>query len=93
MTLPSPSYTLIVDPPSQGARLDKFLASALKDFSRTRLSDLIQEGYVTITGEPAKDPAFKVKEGHVITITIPPSIEALPLPRISPLILSMKTRT
>ncbi len=85
MTIFSPSHTLIVENPDQGTRLDKFLARTLPDFSRTRLSALIQEGHVKIKGTSTHDPSFKVKEGHIIEITIPPSVEATPTPQDIPL--------
>jgi 23S rRNA pseudouridine1911/1915/1917 synthase len=68
----TPFHTLLVENSSQGTRLDKFLATHLQDFSRTRLSNLIQQGHVKTQGCLIKDPSFKVKEGQTIEITILP---------------------
>jgi 23S rRNA pseudouridine1911/1915/1917 synthase len=79
------SYTFCVQSSDQGIRLDKFLAMSLKDFSRTRLSELIQQGHVRIKESPIQDPSFKVREGQVIEISIPPATEAAPTPQNIPL--------
>lgn len=78
-------YTLCVQSSDKGKRLDKFLATSLQDFSRTRLSELIQQGHVRIKESPIQDPSFKVKEGQTIEVTIPPSIDASPIPQDIPL--------
>ncbi len=54
-----------------GQRLDKFLAAALPDLSRSRLQALIDEGCVTCDGKPAGDAAAKVKPGQAFSVTIP----------------------
>lgn len=65
----------------QGSRLDKFLTTQAQDLSRTRLQNLIGSGFVSIDGYPLKDVSFKVKAGQIIELTIPPLIEATPVPQ------------
>ncbi len=51
-------------------RLDAFLAAALPDISRTRAQWLIREGYVTLGGADARNPAQKIKAGQEAVVTI-----------------------
>jgi 23S rRNA pseudouridine1911/1915/1917 synthase len=69
----------------QGSRLDKFLVQKMPDFSRTRLSQLITSGYVSVSGAIVTDPSYKTKEGQVVEITTPPLTEANPSPQAIPL--------
>jgi len=59
-------------------RLDKSLAEACPDLSRSRLKALILEGEVTRNGMPALDPSAKVKEGDEVTVNLPPPAAAGP---------------
>lgn len=54
-------------------RLDKFLASQLKDFSRSRLQVLIEAGCVSVNGSPVLLSRFKVEKGNQVEIRIPPA--------------------
>jgi len=67
-----------------GTRLDKFVAEACPDISRTRIQKLIESGHITVNGETVK-PGFRLEKGQQITVVIPvpaPSImlaEDIPL--------------
>jgi 23S rRNA pseudouridine1911/1915/1917 synthase len=61
-----------------GWRLDRFLAAALGDISRSRLQQLIESGAVTHTGKTIRDGNFRVKPGEVFTVSIPPPAPAIP---------------
>ena len=64
------------------ARLDKFLAAALPDISRTRLKGLIESGHVRVGGETIAEPAYRVKPGAEIELTVPEaSSELAPEPQ------------
>lgn len=54
-----------------GKRLDKFLSENYKEFSRSYIKKLIEDGYVFINGEVIKKPSRKLKEGDRITLLIP----------------------
>lgn len=51
-------------------RLDKFLAAKLKDFSRTHIAKIIDEGHAIVNGKVAKS-SLKLKEEDVVEIEIP----------------------
>ena len=68
-----------------GARLDKWLADAGTGMSRSRLRVLIEEGRVTVNGQPATDASAKVITCAVYTIDLPNPVGALPEPEDIPL--------
>lgn len=68
---------------SDGDRLDKYLAGACPDLTRTHIQKLIQSGDVNVNGTAAR-PAFKLKQGDVIEIRIPPVGPAVLLPEHIP---------
>lgn len=78
------SQILKVDREDHGMRLDKFLATKIQDISRSRLQELIEEGFVKVD-QTHSDASFKVKEGQLIEVTIPPLIDARPIPQNIPL--------
>jgi 23S rRNA pseudouridine1911/1915/1917 synthase len=67
-----------VAPEQAGWRLDRFLAVALSDLSRSRLQQLIDEGHVTRGGETIRDANFRVKPGEEFAVAIPPPEPAEP---------------
>ena len=68
-----------------GSRLDKFLQSHLKGISRTRIQNLIIEGYVKINENTAYEVSKKIKKNCVIEINFPPPKEILIKPSKIPL--------
>jgi 23S rRNA pseudouridine1911/1915/1917 synthase len=67
-------------------RLDKALAAAAPDLSRSRLSALIAAGAVRRAGGgPVTDPGAKVKPGEAFVLTPPAPVAALPAPEAIPL--------
>ena len=76
------SDTLSVGETEAGQRLDKFLAGALPDISRSRLKVLVESGQVTLTRDGAEkrieDASLKVREGDQLVVEIPPAAPALP---------------
>ena len=74
-----PAQHQVTAGPSQaGERLDRLLAGALPDLSRSRLKTLIIEGRVRLGERDHNDPSHRVKPGQVFTISIPPAREAKP---------------
>ncbi len=51
-------------------RLDKFLSAELPEFSRTRLTELIDSGGVTVDGR-AEKRSFKLSEGMSVSLPLP----------------------
>ncbi len=58
-----------------GERLDRHLARALPELSRSRIQQLIRAGLVTVDSKPTK-PGMLVEAGMQITLRIPPSPSA-----------------
>jgi len=69
--------------PSEGTRLDLFLAAACSDLSRSRIQKLIGEGAVRLAGAPAKR-SHVVRAGEEVEVDVPEpraaSIEAEEIP-------------
>ena len=56
-------------------RLDRTLADAVPELSRSRLKKLIEDGRVRIGGETIAEPSHRVKPGRAIEIDVPPAEE------------------
>ncbi len=53
-----------------GERLDFFIATRLENQSRKKITELIKDGFITVSGE-MKKPSYKVKPGDNINGSIP----------------------
>lgn len=62
------------------ARLDKALAEAFPDVSRTRLQALIAEGRVTVEGKTVTEARRKVKQGEALGVVLPEAAAPEPQP-------------
>src|SRR5580698_5681533 len=61
-----------------GWRLDRFLAAALPDFSRSRLKQLLGDKAVFLGARTIKDANHRVKPGEAYTVSVPPPLPAAP---------------
>jgi 23S rRNA pseudouridine1911/1915/1917 synthase len=68
----------VVESGQAGWRLDRFLAAALGDISRSRLQQLLESGAVTHTRKTIRDGNFRVKPGEAYTVHVPPPSPAVP---------------
>jgi len=59
-----------ITPAEAGTRLDHFLAAHIAELSRSRLQALIASEDITLNAAPTR-PGAKVREGDLITVTIP----------------------
>jgi len=57
--------------PESGMRLDKFISENCPDLSRTQSQKLIEDGFVTVNGQPAKS-SLKLTAGDTVEVRIPP---------------------
>lgn len=57
-------------------RLDKYLASSLPEYTRSRLQILIREGHVWVNEQPVTKTGFDLAPGSLVTLTIPPTQDA-----------------
>ncbi|MBC06927.1 RluA family pseudouridine synthase [Thalassospira sp.] len=64
----------------EGARLDKVLATAWPDQSRSRIKALIEDGQLSVNGAPATKMSAKVKTGDVFDLIVPEPEMAEPVP-------------
>lgn len=80
------TYSVLVGEDKKRVRLDKLLAEALEDFSRSRIKALLEEGRISrANGEPVVDPSYKVKSGEVYLVHVPPPSVAAPRAQDIPL--------
>jgi 23S rRNA pseudouridine1911/1915/1917 synthase len=61
-----------------GWRLDRFLATALPDFSRSRLQQLLEAGAVSLGAATIKDANHRVKPDEDYVVAVPPTAPAVP---------------
>jgi 23S rRNA pseudouridine1911/1915/1917 synthase len=81
MNRPTPESTLleiVLAESASGERLDRALAVARPELSRSRIKALIEQGHLKLSGETIMDPALRVKPGQVFTLEIPPAAPAQP---------------
>jgi 23S rRNA pseudouridine1911/1915/1917 synthase len=76
-----------VEPAQAGKRLDRFLAEALPDLSRSRLQQIIAAGNVAQHDAVARDGNIRVKQGDSYTVRLPPLRPAAPAPQDIPLVI------
>lgn len=68
----------IVPPDAAGQRVDRLLATLLKDRSRSALKRLIEDGCLTSGGGTIVEPSYRVKPGEALTLRIPPAADPEP---------------
>ncbi|MDX6807462.1 RluA family pseudouridine synthase [Terrihabitans rhizophilus] len=85
MSDPDTRLDVVLAPELAGERLDRALAQALPDLSRTRIQALIRAGKVELSGAIATDLGAKVAGGEQAFVHIPPPEPALPLAEAIPL--------
>ncbi len=66
----------------QQDRLDRALASAFPQYSRTRLQHLIGGGHAYVDGQAITDANFLVRVGQNIAVNVPAAVPADPAPEV-----------
>src|ERR1700736_4068117 len=74
-----------VAPEYGGERLDRFLAAAATNLSRTRVKSLIEAGHASIDGASVKDPSVLLRAGQTAGLWLPPPADPAPLGEHIPL--------
>ena len=64
------SITFVIDEEQSGIRIDKFLAEAMPDLSRSYIQKLIKEGQVTVNQVPQK-ANYKIGAGDFLSLEEP----------------------
>ena len=75
---------LVVPKQGSGTRVDRFLAEHLRQFSRSRIQQLIRQGAVIVNGKPAR-PRDPVRSGDTIRVVEPPPEKIDTIPEAIPL--------
>jgi 23S rRNA pseudouridine1911/1915/1917 synthase len=84
MTEPA-THAIVIDEAVAGQRLDRALALALPEHSRSRFKALIETGQVQTAGVAVRDPAAKVRDGQTFVVFLPDLVEPVPAPEQLPL--------
>jgi 23S rRNA pseudouridine1911/1915/1917 synthase len=79
------SLAFRVAPGQGGERLDRFLAAAAVNLSRTRIKSLIEAGHASIDGATVKDPSHLLRAGQTAALRLPPPADPTPLGEHIPL--------
>ena len=79
------TFNILVKLNFHGNRIDKFLQFHLKDFSRTRIQNLIRDGQVKLNDFIIINSSKKIKENDKIKVDFPPAKETLIKPNNIPL--------
>ncbi|MDJ1158224.1 RluA family pseudouridine synthase [Chelatococcus sp. SYSU_G07232] len=69
----------------QAGRLDRMLAAAAAELSRSRLQQLIKAGHVTLDGQTVTNAKHKVTAGMQVALTLPEAVPPEPAPEAIPL--------
>jgi len=64
---------IVVAPGLHAARLDKALAEALPEFSRSYLQQLLEQGLLKVNGTPVSKAAYRVKAGDALALELRPT--------------------
>jgi 23S rRNA pseudouridine1911/1915/1917 synthase len=81
MNRPTPESTLleiVLAETAGGERLDRALAAARPELSRSRIKALIEQGHLSLSGRKIMDPALRVKPGQIYLLEIPAAAPAQP---------------
>lgn len=81
----SEAHEVTVQAEQAGERVDRLLARALPDLSRSRLKGLIEAGRLTSGGATIAEPSYRVKPGQRLALEVPPAAPARPEAQALPL--------
>ncbi len=70
-----------------GNRIDRVLADAFPDLSRTRIKTLIQRGCLTSGGRTVAETSLGVKPGDRLVLAVPPPADSALVPEDIPLVI------
>jgi len=76
---------VVAGPGEDGQRLDRFLADAAGELSRSRVKALILEGHAARDGVVAHNPSEPVRPGAIYTLVQPETVAASPQAQAIPL--------
>lgn len=77
-------YTFTAGKDKEDSRIDHYLVPLLETVSRTRIQNLIKDGFITVNGEEVR-ANYRVKEADEIEVQLPPAREFRLTPEDIPL--------
>ncbi len=72
------SLTIEIAAEQAGERIDRALAVAFPELSRSRVKALIEQGHLRLAGATINDPSLRVKPGQVFELGVPQAASARP---------------
>jgi 23S rRNA pseudouridine1911/1915/1917 synthase len=75
---PADTIEIAIASEQAGERLDRVIAAAHPEFSRSRVKSLIEQGHLSLAGGKIDDPAYRVKPGQVFVLAVPAPEPAKP---------------
>lgn len=69
--MPSKRYNFAVDESTSEKRIDVALSTLIPDKSRSKLKEIIEEGFVQVNGKTIDHPKYKIKNNDEIQVEIP----------------------
>jgi 23S rRNA pseudouridine1911/1915/1917 synthase len=69
----SETRSVVIDTPQHGERLDRALALAANEFSRSYLQQLIEDGSVRLNAQTVRKTSLRVKAGDTIDVELRPT--------------------
>lgn len=75
-------FDILIEPESEGERIDAFIASYIEGMTRSFIQKLIKDEVITIEGRSGVNKNYRLKSGDIVHITVPEakSSEVLPEP-------------
>jgi len=74
---PAPELrSALIDTAHHGERLDKVLVAVAPEFSRSHLQHLLEQGHVTLDGQPAITASRRVRAGQAVRLELVPTDES-----------------
>lgn len=65
---------LTIDTQGEGERIDKFVVKLNPDWSRVKVQEWIQHGFILVNGKKVKKGSYRVKSGETVSIQ-PPEVQ------------------
>ncbi len=86
------SHSVVAPPEAAGSRVDRFIADATPELTRSRAKSLIEAGRLTRNGVAVREPAEPVHPGMLYVLTRPAAIDAEPQGEDIPLTILFEDR-
>ncbi|MFH1349475.1 MAG: RluA family pseudouridine synthase [Pseudomonadota bacterium] len=72
---PEKIYPFLISHKDRDQRLDTFLAYRVPDLTRSRIQNLIKNGFVKINGDRLSKTSYRLKRGDHVELVVPPPLK------------------